>query len=127
VWLGSRPRGASFNIEEVIICSVSMVGTEWQHKLPGMHPWIYPNVGNPPWNPNSPPYSSPNNAYLNFVPRYEFEALKRDVEQMKKELEVAKAQDIADGNPDCEMEDKVALLKKIADIVGVDLSTVFAK
>jgi DNA-binding XRE family transcriptional regulator len=53
--------------------------------------------------------------------------LRAEVETMKTQLAAAKAQDIAEGNPDCEMEEKVELLKKIADLVGVDLGDVFDK
>jgi hypothetical protein len=95
-----------------------MVGDDWSKRLPGTYPWIAPA--------SVPTTPLPNNI-LQLVPRYEFDALKREVEQMKKELEAAKAQDVADGNPDCEMEEKVELLKKIAELVGVDLSTVFDK
>lgn len=103
------------------MCVVSMVGDDWTRRLPGQHPWIddirewpYPSQPSPIPNTNYPEVS-----------REEFDKLKKDVEEMKKQLEKAKAQDIADGAPDCEMEEKVALLKKIAELVGVDLSTVW--
>ena len=59
------------------------------------------------------------------VNRVEFEALKAQVEQMKRDLEVAKQQDIKDGNPDCEMEDKVLVLKQIAKMFGINLGEIF--
>jgi uncharacterized protein YlxW (UPF0749 family) len=59
------------------------------------------------------------------VTRKEFDELKRQVEQMKTELETARAEDIANGEPDCEMEDKVELLKRIAGALGLDLEGVF--
>lgn len=61
------------------------------------------------------------------VSRADFDALKREVEEMKKLLLRAKKYDEETGQPDCEMEDKVALLKKVAQLVGVDLSEVFGK
>ena len=58
------------------------------------------------------------------VTRLEFDALKAEVEELKKLLAAAKEYDKNTGQPDCEMEDKVALIKRIADAVGVDLSDV---
>lgn len=55
------------------------------------------------------------------VTREEFDALRRDVLEMKELLRRAKRYDIDHGEPDCEIEDKVALLRKVAEAVGVDL------
>jgi len=64
------------------------------------------------------------------APRYpptreEFDELKRSVEALKELLLAAKEYDRKMGEPDCEMEDKVALIKKLAEVVGVDLSQIF--
>jgi hypothetical protein len=83
-------------------------------------PW-YPSIPNWPSVPDGGPASIPG------ISRQEFDALKREVEDMKKLLIRAKEYDERNGEPDCEMEDKVALLKKIAKAVGVDLSEVFGK
>lgn len=61
---------------------------------------------------------SPNPAEIS---RAEFDHLKRDVEEMKALLIRAKEYDEANGEPDCEMDEKVALIKKIAKLVGVNL------
>ncbi len=58
------------------------------------------------------------------VSRQEFDALKKEVELLKEILQKAKEFDEKTGQPDCEKEEKIALLKKIAEIVGVDLSEV---
>lgn len=87
------------------MCAVSMVGDDWTKRFPERYPSIWPN------GPSQIPVPYPTEAPIS---RKEFDKLKKDVEQMKKELEAAKAQDVADGAPDCEMEDKVALLKKVA-------------
>ena len=55
----------------------------------------------------------------------EFDALRREVADLKELLLKAKAHDAATGQPDCEMAEKVALLKTIAEFVGVDLRDVF--
>ena len=98
------------------MCLVSGVGDQWSRKEAWPDwPQIYPF----PPQPNGIPITSP------LITRAEFDQLKREVEQMKSELEAARAQDIADGNPDCEMEEKVAILKATAKAFGVDLNGVF--
>jgi hypothetical protein len=59
------------------------------------------------------------------VSKEDFDALKREVELLKEMLIAAKQYDEATGQPDCEMEEKVDLLKRIAALVGVDLQEVF--
>lgn len=61
----------------------------------------------------------------NMITREEFEQLKKEVEEMKKILLRAAEYDKKNNEPHCEMEVKVALLKKIAEAVGVDLTDVF--
>jgi hypothetical protein len=105
------------------MCAVSAVGDNWTPQFEKWKDQLWPHTvpGGPiPVNPGplfpsgSPPPS-----------REEFNELKDLVLQMKKELEAARAQDIANNEPDCEMEDKVAVLKKIAQMVGVSLENVF--
>ncbi|VDM10415.1 unnamed protein product [Wuchereria bancrofti] len=72
------------------------------------HPPIQPDFWSIPW-----------------ATKQEFEQLKKEVEDMKKLLIRAKEYDEKTGQPDCEMEEKVALLKKVAELVGVDLSEIF--
>ena len=64
-------------------------------------------------------------AFVAPVSRAEFDALKRDVEEMKALLRRAKKYDEDNGEPDCEMDEKVALIRRVADAVGVDLTEVF--
>ena len=120
------------------MCSVSMVGDDWTKKWSDNWPHQPQGVPYPlpykPWAPTSP-FPTPDTPkplkpidvteYIAPVDRKEFDALKKLVEQMKAELEAAKAQDIANNEPDCEQEDKVALLKAIAKAFGVDLSTIW--
>ncbi len=100
------------------MCAVSAVGDDWTRKLPG----IIPHAPYEPWTDRLPakPFQ-----YQPPVSREEFDRLKEMVEQMHKELQAARKQDIENGEPDCEMEDKVVLLKSIAKAFGVDLSDVF--
>ena len=55
----------------------------------------------------------------------EFAALKKEVELIKDLLKRAKKYDEDNGEPDCEMDEKIALLKAVAEVVGVDLDEVF--
>ena len=91
------------------MCSVSMAGDHFTETFPNRYPTFFTP------EPTMPAH----------VSRTEFEALKRDVEDMKKLLLRAKEYDEKNNEPHCEMEEKVALLKQIAKLVGVDLSDVF--
>ncbi len=64
---------------------------------------------------------------MDSVSRAEFDALRREMEELKKLLTAAKQFDEATGQPDCEMDEKVTLIKAIAKLVGVDLGDVFGK
>lgn len=57
----------------------------------------------------------------------EMRALKKEMESLKKLLKAAKIYDEETGQKDCEMDDKVALIQKIAELVGVDMKEVFDK
>jgi hypothetical protein len=59
------------------------------------------------------------------ISRAEFDELKRQVLDMKYLLIKAKEIDDKTGQPECEQEDKVKVLKTIAEALGVDLSEVF--
>lgn len=78
--------------------------------------------------PDKSPASIPENGTSFRLGQLEKELveLKKAFAQMKAELEAAKAEDIADGNPDCEMEDKTIILKKIADLLGETLDGIFS-
>lgn len=90
------------------MCVVSMIGDHYRDK------WIdrWPNI--PAWPAQSEPP----------IPRGEFEALKREVQELKELLKRAKEYDERNGEPDCEIDDKMALLKRVAEAVGIDLDEV---
>lgn len=95
------------------MCAVSNIGDDWANKFPEKYPkWPY----------HPPPFAIPPE-----VSRAEVEALRREVRELKKLLEAAKKFDAATGQPDCEMAEKVKLIKAIAKLVGVDLGDVFTK
>ena len=106
------------------MCTVSNVGDSFTHTLPSNWPDIYkqlPQTPQIPLGPIGPITIQPP------VSREEFEALKLEMQELKKTLLKAKEIDIREGNPDCEMEDKIKILKAVAEAVGVDLSEVFGK
>ena len=56
---------------------------------------------------------------------YEFEQLRQEVLEMRRLLLEAKETDRKAGNPNCEMEHKIKILKEVAALVGVSLDDVF--
>lgn len=88
------------------MCSVSMIGDHYAHKWQDLN-FVQPGPGT-----------------RMDVTRAEFEELRRDVLEMKALLKRAKKYDEDNGEPDCEIEDKMALLRKVAKAVGVDLDDV---
>lgn len=96
------------------MCVVSMVGDHYQDKW---NPLNQQTGGQIDWTDVLNPS----------VKKNEFEALKKEVEEMKKLLERALEYDKKNNEPHCEMEEKVELLKKVAKLVGVDLERVFKK
>lgn len=87
------------------MCIVSMVGDFYNDK------WTKGNFASPP-------------VFYPPVSREEFDALKREVQDMKELLKRAKVYDEQNGEPDCQMEEKLEVLRKVAEMVGVDLSDV---
>lgn len=95
------------------MCVVSMVGDQFSERWrrnPIVEPIIPPGtiVPNTDW-------------LLNPVTRKEFDELKKEVELMKDLLRAAKIYDEENGEPHCEKAEKVELLKRVAELVGVDL------
>jgi hypothetical protein len=99
------------------MCSVSMVGDFYSDKF---RPYLTPNSPNVTY----PHIPSPVVTFLPPVSREEFEALKREVQDMKELLKRAKAYDEQNNEPHCETEEKIALLRKVAAAVGVSLDDV---
>lgn len=94
------------------MCVVSMVGDHYNDK------WKQPQWTGIISNVTYDSYQ---------VSKKDFDALKKDVEEMKKLLERALDYDKRNNEPNCEMEEKVALLKKVAELVGVNLEDIFPK
>ena len=104
------------------MCTVSAVGDNWKDTFPFRYPswpYIHPSTIQTP-NVNGP-------VIIQGVSQAEFDKLKKDVEELKELLKAAKKYDEATGQKDCEMDEKIEFIKKIADFVGVDLNDVFGK
>jgi hypothetical protein len=84
-------------------------------------PWTPPSTS--PYTPN--PLSIP--TFIPMATKEEFDVLKKEVEEMKKLLIRAKIYDEKNNEPDCEIDAKIELLKKFAELVGIDLSDIFKK
>lgn len=91
------------------MCVVSATGDAWGQSFPQRWPTV----------PRTPTYP------ISEVSREEFEALKEEIESLKELLLKAKEFDAATGQPDCEVDEKVELIKLIAKAVGVDLEDLF--
>lgn len=91
------------------MCTVSFVGDFYRDR------WTQP-----------PSVVPPTDHYMIISPvtRAEFDALRREVAEMKELLKAAKRIDEVTGQPDCEMADKVEVLRRVADLVGIDLDDV---
>lgn len=95
------------------MCTFSAIGDNWRQTFPERWPEVYP--------------ATTQTINISSVSRQEFEALKAEVEQLRLLLKQAKAFDEATGQPDCEIDEKVELIKRVAEAVGVDLDDLFDK
>lgn len=113
------------------MCAVSFVGDHYGEKWSNPSPWFVPNpLAFPPTLPMPlPAYGNGQPFVVTHTPitREEFDALRADVLEMKALLIRAKEYDERTGQPHCEQEDKIALLKKVAEMVGISLEEVFGK
>ena len=112
------------------MCTVSNIGDGYRDNFPPRWPGIVqPNTW--PVQPTGVPYPTQptEKIFINTsgVSKEEFEALKKEVEELKQLLKAAKKFDEETGQPDCHMDDKVEFIKKLAEYVGVDLEDIFKK
>jgi hypothetical protein len=104
------------------MCVASMIGDHYRDKWRERE-WFdgigYPSVPALPLNPvpllvTQPPAIS----------REEFDALRKEVLEMKELLKRAVKYDADNGEPECEVDEKMDLLRKVAKLVGVELNDV---
>ena len=103
------------------MCAVSAMIDNWKtNALPEFPFQVMPQA--------VPPYRTPN-AFevrgVGNVSREEFEKLKQDFEAFKALLLAAKEYDKTTNQPNCEVEEKVLLVRKVADMLGVNVDEVF--
>lgn len=89
------------------MCVVSMVTDDWNQRFPKQYPIFNP--------------TDKINDIFGVVTRKEFEALKKEIEALKALLVAAKKYDEDTGQPNCEKEENIQLIKNIAKAVGIDL------
>lgn len=106
------------------MCVMSMIGDHyrdrWRDRFREQEWW--PNVPMWPPGPAMPmpvtlPQPSP-------ITRQQFDDLKREVMEMKELLKRAKKYDEDNNQRDCEVDEKMDLLRKIAAMVGISLDDV---
>ena len=84
------------------MCAVSYVGDYFRDTWPKKNNgWEYVEVNGPT--------------------RYEFNKLKEEVEALRDLVESAKKYDEVLGEPDCEIDDKVERIRKVAKHFGVEI------
>jgi hypothetical protein len=113
------------------MCVVSMIGDHYHDKWKDFdwEQWRQ----NPPWIiPGTSPYTNPINPIPQQFPfeekptvsRWEYEQLRKEVEEMKQLLIKALDYDKKNNEPDCQIDDKLATLRKIAELVGINLDDI---
>ena len=98
------------------MCIVSAVGDAYKKGFPYEIPTPFPERDPVDW-PD----------LLKYPTSREFEALKKEVQELRKLLEAAKEYDKNTRQPDCEMDEKVGFIKSLAEYLGVDMTQVFGK
>lgn len=89
------------------MCVVSMVGDYYSEK----------------WKVSPPGYVGPL-LIPNVATKQDLEELKKEVIDMKELLKKAIEYDKKNNQPHCETEEKIELMRKVAEMVGVDLNDV---
>lgn len=91
------------------MCVVSMVGDHFNQQ----------------WAPYTQQVGLAGGSLIEFLPKHEFEALRREVMQMKELLIKAKLYDEQNNEPKCEKEEKIETLKKMAKLFDISLEEIF--
>lgn len=97
------------------MCMVSAVGDNFKDSFPQKWPQFVPETTPTPQIIRLP----------SEVSKSDFDALRQEVIELKKLLTAAAAFDKSTGQRHCEMDEKVALIRALAKMVGVDLGDVF--
>jgi hypothetical protein len=108
------------------MCAMSYVGDYYANSFPQRWPNISPSVPGPGVYPGVPSITSPlpwtNTQYAT---KEDITALRAEILELRELLLAAKKFDEATNQPDCHMDEKVALIKAIAKLVNVDMKDIF--
>ena len=97
------------------MCVVSMVGDHYSEKWRLIDRRIF--------YPLTPPLTRPPEVYPP-ITREEVDQLRAEVAEMVALMKRAKKYDEQNGEPECEMDEKLRVLRAVAKLVGVDLDAV---
>lgn len=107
------------------MCTVSMIGEHYGDQIKTQWPQLHSITTSPGLDQHDL------QRYMQMNPspvtRDEFEALKKTVNEMVVLLRKAKKYDEEHNEPECEIEEKMATLRKVAKLVGVDLDAEMRK
>ena len=103
------------------MCVVSNIGDDWMKRYE--NEWWKPIVQPP--NTTLPLPQVTQEDLEKLATKEDIKALKSELESLKKLLKAAKIYDEETGQPECEVEEKVGIIKKLAEALGVDMKDVF--
>lgn len=94
------------------MCVVSMIGDHYNDKWKD-------------WKQVEPSTTAVNPLFFpTYATKEDIESLRKEVLEMKELLKKAIQYDIINNQKNCQNTDKLAFLKKVADLVGVDLNDI---
>jgi hypothetical protein len=101
------------------MCVVSMVGDHYNDKWRDRWPDIWPKPDR-----SSDPEDTKRKVekILEQIHKSELDKLREEVKELKKLWDSARKYDEANGESECQLEEKVALIKALAKALGVDMS-----
>lgn len=115
--------GVFLTVNDKSMCVVSMTGDMFHDRWRPWTPYV-PYTPVQPYNPQPTDRTGPFLLPPTGPTQEDFDNLKKEVELLKELLKRAKEYDEKNGEPDCEIEDKMKFLREVAKLVGVDLDDV---
>lgn len=104
------------------MCIASFIGDDFSRRIGGS-PWTTLPVDTMPGFPNSD--TKLPGQLFNPASRTELEALRKEVADLRVLLEQAKTYDKDHDEPNCELEEKIALVKHFGEVFSIDFHGVF--
>lgn len=97
------------------MCTVSAIGDNWKQRLPDLYPTAYPVINDGPTRAEFAVQVAKNAELAK-----EVERLKKELAELKKLFDAAKLFDQATGQPDCETDEKVRVIRDLAKLLNVE-------